>query len=127
MKNIIFNLFIALICFQGLSQDFPDLRYHEAGAINLFYSHKTESNPLLLGVLTNDAHRYYTKVLGDLDMQVNLLVLNPDDWKKFTTPQIMYGMPHWRRTDNALIVASDDNFFWRAHLPNPALLQSVDS
>jgi hypothetical protein len=126
MKNLLFTLVLSLICFQGFSQNFPDLRYYEAEAINLFYSHETEDNPLFLGVLTNDAHRYFSKVLGESDMQVNLLVLNKNDWGIYTSKQLIYGMPHWRRTDNAIIVASDDNFFWAAHMPSPSLLKSSD-
>ncbi|HMO89958.1 MAG TPA: hypothetical protein PKA69_12400, partial [Lacibacter sp.] len=66
---------------------------------------------MVLGALADKAKKYYDMVLGSMEMKVNLLVLNPDDWKKFTTPQIMCGMPHWRRTDNALIVASDEPSF----------------
>ncbi|PRY87401.1 MULTISPECIES: hypothetical protein [Cyclobacteriaceae] len=126
MKTLLFPPFLVLISLQSFSQDFSDLRYYEAGNINLFYSHETEDNPLFLGVLTNDANRFYSKTLGEKELKVNLLVLNKDDWGIYTSKQLIYGMPHWRRTDNAIIVSSDDNFFWAAHLPNPNTLQSPD-
>lgn len=126
MKTLHSILFLVLYSLQSFSQDFADLRYYEAGNINLFYSHETEDNPLFLGVLTNDANRFYSKTIGEKELKVNLLVLNKDDWGIYTSKQLIYGMPHWRRTDNAIIVASDDNFFWAAHLPNPNMLQSPD-
>lgn len=124
MKTLVIIIFFTLINIQGFSQDYPDLRYYEAGSINLFYSHETEDNPIFLGVLTNEANIYFSKTLGKLDMQVNLLVINPHDWGKYTSAQIIYGMPHWRRTDNSIIVASDDNFFWAANLPDVSQLES---
>jgi hypothetical protein len=122
-KSFIFSC-LTLIYIQGFSQDYPDLRYYEAGSINLFYSHETEDNPIFLGVLTNEANIYFSKTMGKMDMQLNLLVLNPHDWVKYTSAQIIYGMPHWRRTDNSIIVASDDNFFWAANLPHSSQLES---
>lgn len=124
MKILVIFSCLTLIHIQGFSRDYPDLRYYETGSINLFYSHETEDNPIFLGVITNEANMYYLKTLGELDMQVNLLVLNPDDWGKFTSEQIIYGMPHYRSTDNSIIVASDDNFFWAANLPDVSQLES---
>lgn len=126
MKILFSIAFILCVGQQSFSQDFSNLRYYESGNINLFYSHETEDNPLFLGVLTNDANRFYSKTLGEKELKVNLLVLNKEDWGIHTSKQVIYGMPHWRRPDRSIIVASDDNFFWAAHLPKPGTLQSTD-
>jgi hypothetical protein len=126
MKTLLSITFILCVSLQNYSQDLSNLRYYESGNINLYYSHKTEDNPQLLGILTNDANIFYSKTLGEKELKVNLLVLNQNDWGSFTSKQVIYGMPHWRRQDHSIIVASDDNFFWAAHLPKPGTLQSTD-
>lgn len=42
-------------------------------------------------------------------------MLSTEDWGKFTNPQIIYGMPHYG--GNTLVVAAEDNDFWRANMP----------
>jgi hypothetical protein len=51
---------------------------------------------------------------------VTLLVLSPGDWFNHTRFPV-YGMPHILG-GSALIVAGEDNDFWRSFLPDPATL-----
>jgi hypothetical protein len=52
--------------------------------------------------------------------EVILLVLGPDDWSEYTSFPV-YGMPHIL-DGRTLIVAGEDNAFWRSQLPDPASL-----
>lgn len=124
LTKYLFTIILTFICNFSAAQSYPDLLYKEMGKIDLFYSYETQEDPISIAEITNQANDYFTKIFGDLDMQVNLLVINPDDWGKFTSEQIIYGMPHYRSTDNSIIVASDDNFFWAANLPDDSQLES---
>jgi hypothetical protein len=52
--------------------------------------------------------------------EVVLLVLGPDDWAEYTSFPV-YGMPHILG-GRTLIVAGEDNAFWRRQVPDPASL-----
>lgn len=106
------------------AQTYPDLLYRETGNINLFYSHQTEEDPIFLAEMTNQANDYFIGLFGDLDMQFDLLVLNPEDWEKHAISNLIYGMPHFRASVNAIVVASDDNLFWRTYMPDVDGLES---
>src|SRR5690606_12628882 len=51
----------------------------------------------------------------DFEPSVNLLVLSPEDWGKYTTFPV-YGMPHYDDS-KTLIVASENNDFWKSFIP----------
>jgi len=46
---------------------------------------------------------------------VSLLILSPVDWPHFTSVPV-YGMPHYSN-DNTLVVASENNDFWKSFIP----------
>jgi hypothetical protein len=65
-----------------------------------------------------EANLYFSDLVGKPAPKTTLLILSQEDWGKFTNPQIIYGMPHYGGTDGTtLIVAAEDNFFWRANMP----------
>ncbi|MEI9913204.1 MAG: hypothetical protein WDO71_28320 [Bacteroidota bacterium] len=47
---------------------------------------------------------------------VTLLILSPADWSIYTNPNAVYGMPHYTN-DKTLIVAAEDNPFWKSFVP----------
>ena len=57
---------------------------------------------------------FYNKHIA-LEPAVTLLVLSPQDWSTYTNFPV-YGMPHYN-DDDILIVASEDNDFWRSFIP----------
>lgn len=58
----------------------------------------------------------YNQQLTGFKPEVTLLVLNPADWKLFARNAV-YGMPHYRGADS-LVVAAEDNPFWKSFLPS---------
>ncbi len=48
---------------------------------------------------------------------VTFLILSAPDWKVYTTEGAVYGMPHYSEKSNRLIVAAEDNAFWKSFLP----------
>jgi hypothetical protein len=117
-----FKYFITL-CFIFIhawlsSQTYPDLNYSETGNINLFYTENADDDAQFIAMITHEANLFFANTFGDLGIEVNLLVLNPIDWKKYAIQGAIYGMPHFKPSENSIIVAAEDNPFWKAQLPD---------
>ena len=56
---------------------------------------------------------------------VTLLILSKADWSSYTKFPV-YGMPHYRG-DSTLIVAAEDNEYWRSFLSVKDLPEEVRS
>ncbi|NDK54970.1 hypothetical protein [Pontibacter fetidus] len=63
----------------------------------------------------DEAMAYYQQMLG-FKPAVTLLILSPDDWTRYTKGPMVYGMPHYT-DDQTLIVAAEDNPFWKSFIP----------
>lgn len=71
-----------------------------------------------LATLVEEATLYLSDLVGKPAPKTTLLVLSQEDWGKFTNPQIIYVMPHYGGINAGnLIVAAEDNYFWRANMP----------
>lgn len=57
----------------------------------------------------------FNRELTGFKPDVTLLVLNEADWKLYAR-NVVYGMPHYRGADS-LLVAAEDNAFWKSFLP----------
>lgn len=57
---------------------------------------------------------FYQSILK-FEPSVTLLVLSPNDWSQYTKFPV-YGMPHYNDS-KTLIVASEDNNFWKSFIP----------
>src|SRR5690606_32731139 len=80
------------------------------------YSHDCDVRAQLISNRVHKAKNYFQKLL-DFSPTVTLLVLNENDWPKFTNFPV-YGMPHYNG-DSILIVAANDNPFWKSFVPPP--------
>lgn len=58
--------------------------------------------------------QFYSGQIG-FTPSVALLVLSPADWKKYTQ-NMVYGMPHYTN-NKTLIVAAENNDFWKSFIP----------
>ena len=70
-----------------------------------------------LGAMVDGANAFMESLTGYTAPAPALLVLSQADWGTYTNPQIIYGMPHYIPGGNTLIVAAEDNDFWRANMP----------
>ncbi len=59
----------------------------------------------------------FHQALLDFRPSVTLMVLGPGDWDKYATKGAVYGMPHYNEKENKLIVAAEDNPFWKSFMP----------
>jgi hypothetical protein len=71
-----------------------------------------------LATLIEGANQYMSALVGMSAPHTTTLILSQEDWGKFTNPQIIYGMPHYSgQNAGILVVAAEDNAFWRANMP----------
>ncbi|WP_372948617.1 hypothetical protein [Mariniphaga sp.] len=114
--NFLFTI-AAIMLIQPLSaQDFSQLKTIEGHSFRVYYSHDCDQRARLISNRVHQAKNYFEELL-DFSPTVTLLILNEDDWPKFTNFPV-YGMPHYNG-DSILIVAANDNLFWKSFVPPP--------
>jgi hypothetical protein len=118
--SAVFILFYA----HSYSQDLNHLNVLSGIGAKAFYSEGAEVSAQFSGGICNQANAYFFTHLAPLEVSFQLLVLNKEDWPKFTDPQLIYGMPHYLSDGKSLVVAAEDNMFWRKQIPDPATLSS---
>ena len=122
MKPFFFLLTIAFfISFQvTIAQTTSPLSELKGHSVKILYSKDHEPRARSIAERVNKAMSYFEDLLS-FKPQVTLLVLNEADWKIHTTVPMIYGMPHYTN-EKVLIVAAEDNDFWRSFLPLTAQL-----
>ncbi len=96
------------------AQSYPGLVSLEGYNTKAYFSPGNEERARVMALRCDNVMKYYSEFIG-FTPSFTLLVLDPEDWSRFTTFPV-YGMPHY--SDNkTLIVASRDNEFWRSFIP----------
>lgn len=96
------------------AQSFENLNQLVGHKTNTYYSEGSIEQAETMATRCDRVISFY-KSLINFEPTVNLLVLSPADWSKYTNFPV-YGMPHYNDAQT-LIVASDDNDFWRSFIP----------
>ncbi|MBN2598166.1 MAG: hypothetical protein JXR82_15425 [Marinifilaceae bacterium] len=100
--------------FSLLGQSFDGLIQLKGYRTNTYYSNSSKEQAKEMAERCDNVVSFYTKLI-DFEPSVTLLVLSKDDWNKHTKFPV-YGMPHYD-DNNTLIVASEDNDFWKSFIP----------
>ncbi len=115
-KQIILGLCVLL--FVSVSKisahSFENLNPLVGHNIKTYYSEGSKEQAETMAIRCDSVISFY-KSLIDFEPTVTLLVLSPADWSKYTNFPV-YGMPHYNDAQT-LIVASDDNDFWKSFIP----------
>lgn len=124
-KTLILFLLAAFLFVQPIkAQNLSQLKSIENYNFKVYHSYGCDNRAKLISNRVYKAKNYFEKLL-DFTPSVNLLILNEDDWPKYTDFPL-YGMPHYNG-DSILIVAANDNPFWKSFVPQaeklPAELQ----
>ncbi|MFZ1783785.1 MAG: hypothetical protein WAU23_01180 [Ferruginibacter sp.] len=119
MKRLfIISLLIPLIFVQSASAQSTDslnqLKDHD---FPVYYSSGHKKRAEVTALRIEKAMAYHRQMLG-FKPNVILFVLNETDWKVYTSGMV-YGMPHYDDKNNRLIIAAEDNPFWKSFLPPP--------
>lgn len=97
-----------------LAQPYEDLRELSGYSVKVYYSPGNEARAKIIVERCENTMRYVNDLVG-FTPEVSLFILNPEHWKKYATFPV-YGMPHY--LDNRrLVIASEDNEFWRSFIP----------
>lgn len=113
-RTIIFGLIILLSISNIQGQTFVNLNHFKSHNLETYYSDGSYSHAEQMAALCDGVISFYSEAIN-FKPTVTLLVLSPADWKKYTHFPV-YGMPHYLN-EETLVVASEDNDFWRSMLP----------
>ena len=70
----------------------------------------------IIALRIKNAMSFQRELLG-FQPGITLLVLDTGDWDKYASKGAVYGMPHYNEKDKKLIIAAEDNPFWKSFLP----------
>jgi hypothetical protein len=110
---------LCLVLFLSLTFNLPAQSYEgltplESYQTKTYYSAGSEKHAIEMAERCDNVVSFYKKHI-DFEPTVTLLVLSKEDWSKHTNFPV-YGMPHYTDS-NTLIVASEDNEFWKSFIP----------
>lgn len=106
--------FLVLAAQNIYAQSFEDLDHLEGFKTRTYYSAGSKEQAKTMATRCDNVISYYSSLI-DFEPTVTLLVLSQADWSTYTDFPV-YGMPHYD-DDQTLIVASEDNDFWKSFIP----------
>lgn len=107
-------LLTSLVAFQTSAQSFDQLKKLEGYQVKIYCSAANEQTAISIAARLDRAYVYNSKLL-DFSPDVTVLILSAADWRTYTKFAV-YGMPHYSN-DKILIVAAEDNAFWKSFVP----------
>lgn len=113
-KTIILGLSILLSISNIQGQTLENLNHLKGHNLETYYSDGSNTQAEHMAALCDSVISFYSATIN-FKPSVTLLVLSPTDWKKYTHFPV-YGMPHYPN-EQTLVVASEDNDFWKSMLP----------
>ncbi|MFZ1288557.1 MAG: hypothetical protein WAR79_00585 [Melioribacteraceae bacterium] len=114
----VFKLIFFLIVFSSAdttANAYKDLVSLDGYKTKVFFSTGNDERAKTVAERMDRVLEYYNKQIG-YEPEVTLLILNPVDWPRHTTFPV-YGMPHYDDKRNLLIIASENNEFWKSFIP----------
>jgi hypothetical protein len=118
MQQYIFQFMVFAVLFvqpakAQLIHQLDSFKVHDT---KVYYSTGYKDRAATITNRVDKATAYYKQLLA-FEPVVTLLVLNAGDWTKYTTLPVVYGMPHYNPGNKTLVVAAEDNPFWRSFIP----------
>ncbi len=113
-NQIFLAIFLLLFMTKIEAQSYDTLYHLEGHHITTYYSGNAYKQAEMMGTLCDSVLIFYRSII-EFEPTVTLLVLSPDDWRKYSGFPV-YGMPHIIK-GQTLVVASEDNDFWRSFIP----------
>ncbi len=114
--------YLTILCFciitftsNLFAQNYHSLNHLDGYKTKVYCSIGTDERAKLIATRCDKVLTYYKKQV-EFEPSVALLILNPQDWEKYAE-SVVYGMPHYNENNKALIVASEDNDFWKSFVP----------
>jgi len=115
MKQAIFLTVFLLVSHITFAQEYGSLQKLEGVSRNVFYSENAKDRAVKIQDNVAGAEQFFQQEFK-VTPHYTLLVLSPEDWKKYAHPNAVYGIPHYL-PDGRLVVASENNAFWKRNTP----------
>lgn len=117
--SYLFRRFIlSLICIachaSSEAQQYQDLQSLKGYSFKLYFSSGAETKAARMAKQIDHVMAFYKQQI-QFTPDVTLLILSPADWPKYSR-DVVYGMPHYTGKQ-VLIVASENNDFWKSFIP----------
>ena len=106
------SILLSVITLQG--QTYEKLNHLKGHHLETYYSEGAQTEAEHMAALCDSVISFYSATIN-FTPKVTLLVLSPTDWNTYTHFPV-YGMPHYPNAET-LVVASEDNDFWKSMLP----------
>jgi hypothetical protein len=110
-----------IFCFANMAyaQTYDSLNLLKGHKAQVYYSKGAEERAKQMATRCDKVINFYKEKIR-FEPAVTLLILSPQDWPSYTKGAV-YGMPHYKN-DKTLVVASEDNDFWKSFIPPIAQL-----
>jgi hypothetical protein len=108
-------LCVFLFSYTGYAQKYSDLTALNGYKTKVYFSTGNDVRTKTVAERMDRVLEYYNTLIA-YEPEVTLLILNPVDWPKHTTFPV-YGMPHYDDKRDLLIMASENNEFWKSFIP----------
>ena len=122
MKPVMLFICATLFCLTSFGQPYDKLQSLSGAGVTTFYSEGFMARAQQTATRLEKVMTYYQEMLGFKPV-VTLLLLNKADWPLYTKFPV-YGMPHYN-DDATLVVAAEDNDFWRSFLNVKELPENI--
>lgn len=96
------------------AQQYSGLQEIQGYRFKLYYSRGAETKAANMAKQVDKVISFYREQI-QFTPDVTLLILSPADWPKYSR-DVVYGMPHYTGKQ-VLIVASENNDFWKSFIP----------
>lgn len=122
MKPVMLFICATLFCLTSFAQPYDKLQSLSGAGVTTFYSEGFMARAQQTATRLEKVMTYYQEMLGFKPV-VTVLLLNKADWPLYTKFPV-YGMPHYN-DDATLVVAAEDNDFWRSFLNVKELPENI--
>lgn len=109
-------LFATVLANPAKAQSIDSLNQLKGHSFQVYYSSGHQQRAQAAALRIEKAIAFHLGLLG-FTPTVTLVILSTADWKTYTTEPVVYGMPHYNEKNKRLIVAAEDNPFWKSFLP----------
>lgn len=97
------------------AQTYDDLVPLNGYKTEIYFSTGNDVRAKIVAERMDHVLEFYNKLIA-FEPEVTLLIMNPVDWPRHTKFPV-YGMPHYDEKRNLLIIASENNEFWKSFIP----------
>lgn len=109
-------IFVLTIFTSAKAQSIDSLNQLKNYDFPVYYSSGHQQTAETIASRIGKAILYHKELLGFKPV-VTLVILSAKDWETYTAEPVIYGMPHYNQLNKRLIVAAEDNAYWKGFLP----------